>query len=102
MPKTIDEITKSFAPERIKRIEEGAARDIAEYKSLQKIRQELGITQVELASKLEVSQNNVSTLEKRTDIKLSTLKSYLEALGGELVISAKFPDQPLKVIESLS
>ncbi len=102
MPKTIDEMTEGFSPERKKRIEKAGERALDEYKSLKKIREELGVTQVQLAKDLDVTQNNISTLESRGDIKISTLKNYLNALGGELVLAAKFPGQDTKIIESLS
>lgn len=75
---------------------------IQSYKALTDIRAELGMTQNDLADNLEINQKNISNLEKRSDMKLSTLRSYLHALGGELIVSARFPDQRTKVIESLS
>ncbi len=75
---------------------------IEAYRALTDIRNELGVTQNDLAGTLDINQKNVSSLEKRQDMKISTLRSYLHALGGELVISARFPDQETKVIQSLS
>ncbi len=75
---------------------------IEAYRALIDIRNELGVTQNELANTLDINQKNISNLEKRGDMKLSTLRGYLHALGGELVVSARFPDQETKVIESLS
>ena len=54
------------------------------------MREDLQITQEEMAEKLHTKQANVSRTERRRDIKLSTLKRYIEALGGELDIIAKF------------
>ncbi len=72
------------------------------YNALHDIRLELGLTQNEVADTLNISQKNVSSFESRSDMKLSTLKSYLHALGGELIISAKFPSKDACIIESLS
>lgn len=58
---------------------------------LHEIREQLHITQEEVALKLETKQANVSRTERRKDMKLSTLKRYIEALGGELDIVARFP-----------
>ncbi len=58
---------------------------------LHEIREKLHITQEEMALKLETKQANVSRTERRKDMKLSTLKRYIEALGGELDIVARFP-----------
>ncbi|MDX2346836.1 MAG: XRE family transcriptional regulator [Legionella sp.] len=57
---------------------------------LSEMREDLNITQEEIAAKLCTKQANVSRTERRKDIKLSTLKRYIEALGGQLDIVAKF------------
>jgi predicted transcriptional regulator len=54
----------------------------------------LGVTQTELAGVLGVSQPNVSKLEGKDDIRLSTLGSYVAALGGRLEVRVVFPDHP--------
>ena len=58
---------------------------------LQDIREAQNITQEELAEKLQTKQANVSRTERRKDLKLSTLKNHIEAMGGELDIVARFP-----------
>lgn len=58
---------------------------------LHEIREDLSITQEEMAVKLNTKQANVSRTERRRDMKLSTLRRYIEAMGGELDIVAKFP-----------
>jgi DNA-binding XRE family transcriptional regulator len=55
------------------------------------LRQALGFTQVELAKRLEVTQGNVAQIEKRGDLLVSTLASYLHAVGGEVRIVVQFP-----------
>ena len=55
------------------------------------------MTQVNLAQVLGVNQSAVSKLEKRTDMYLSTLRSYIEAMGGELEIQAVFPDGSVRI-----
>jgi DNA-binding transcriptional regulator YiaG len=57
---------------------------------LHEIREQLHITQEDMAAKLNTKQANVSRTERRRDMKLSTLKRYIEAMGGELDIVAKF------------
>jgi DNA-binding transcriptional regulator YiaG len=54
------------------------------------MREQLHITQEYMAAKLNTKQANVSRTERRRDMKLSTLKRYIEAMGGELDIVAKF------------
>jgi len=75
---------------------------IAEYKTLQELRKERALTQTRLAEILGVTQDNVSRIEKRSDVLLSTLRSYIEAMGGELDLVVKFPDQMPVHIQSLS
>lgn len=65
--------------------------------ALAELRHERNITQVQLAEALGISQGNVSRLESRSDVYLSTLRSYVEALGGHLEIAAVFPDERVAV-----
>ena len=55
-----------------------------------------------MAELLGVKQENVSRLERRTDLLLSTLSSYVEAMGGTLKLVANFPNKPEIVIKTLA
>lgn len=57
---------------------------------LAELRKDRGITQAELAGILGKSQGNISELERREDVYLSSLREYIEALGGELEVAAVF------------
>ncbi len=57
-----------------------------------KLRQARHQTQVALAERLDIPQTAVSRMERRTDLLLSTMRSYVEALGGRLELRAIFPD----------
>ncbi len=71
---------------------------IAEEMTMRELRKARNITQVEMAKALGVNQEQVSRIEKRTDLHLSTLKRSIEAMGGELILTAKFPDEaPVKL-----
>lgn len=59
---------------------------------LQELRQAHQMSQERLAELLSTKQANVSRIERRTDMYISTLRSYIEAMGGELDIVARFPD----------
>jgi DNA-binding Xre family transcriptional regulator len=65
--------------------------------ALAELRQSRHVTQVQLAEELGISQGNVSRLEARSEVYLSTLRSYVEALGGHLEIAAVFGDERLPV-----
>jgi transcriptional regulator with XRE-family HTH domain len=60
--------------------------------TMRELRKARNITQVALARALGVKQEQVSRIEKRTDLHLSTLRRSIEAMGGELILTAKFPD----------
>jgi len=62
-----------------------------EYMTLQAIRKHQKVTQKDMAELLGINQENVSRMERRRDMHLSTIKEYIEALGGEIEISAIFP-----------
>lgn len=64
------------------------------------LRSDLGLTQKNVAEKLNVSQSNVSRIEHEEDIYLSTLTDYIEALGGHLEVAAVFPDRTVKLMEN--
>ncbi|HSW75724.1 MAG TPA: XRE family transcriptional regulator [Candidatus Saccharimonadales bacterium] len=59
---------------------------------LQELRQAHQMSQERLAQLLATKQANVSRMERRTDMYISTLRSYIEAMGGQLDIVARFPD----------
>ena len=73
-----------------------------EYFALQELRKVTGMSQEQLADVLCMNQGNVSKLEKRTDVHVSTLRRYVEALGGRLHIMAALPGKPLIELSGLS
>ncbi|MCE2449942.1 MAG: XRE family transcriptional regulator [Candidatus Latescibacteria bacterium] len=79
---------------RRKKIEERAKALIAEEMSLQDLRKARKQTQVSVAQQLGINQENVSRIEKRSDLLLSTLSGYVEAMGGKLSLVVEFPDRP--------
>jgi predicted transcriptional regulator len=60
--------------------------------TLEEWRKARDLSQEEIAQALEVGQPAVAKLEKRTDMHISNLRRYIEALGGKLEITARFPD----------
>jgi transcriptional regulator with XRE-family HTH domain len=91
---TLDQKLKTLPPARRRRIEARAATLIAEEQSLRQLRRARKLTQQRLARKLRIGQDGVSRLEQRSDLLLSTLRSYVQALGGQLSLIAEFPDGP--------
>jgi len=64
---------------------------------LNELRQARGLTQKMLADLLHVQQPSIAKIEKRTDMYISSLRSHIEAMGGELEVVAKFPDGNVKI-----
>src|SRR5438132_10153884 len=78
-------------PERAARVQAHKASLLAEL-SLAEVRHARQITQGEVAAALNTTQSAVSRLEHQADLYVSTLKKYVEAVGGRLQIFAEFPD----------
>lgn len=66
---------------------------------LNELRQARQMSQERLAEILDTKQANVSRLERRTDMYISTLRSYIEAIGGKLDIIATFPEGKVNIIQ---
>jgi DNA-binding XRE family transcriptional regulator len=64
---------------------------------LQELREKRHISQVALADRLGVKQPTVSKIERREDVNLSTLRRFVEALGGKLHVSAEFKDGSVEI-----
>lgn len=64
---------------------------------LQELRQAKNLSQVRLAEILKTQQANISRIEKRTDMYISTLRSYIQAMGGTLEIIAHFPEGNISI-----
>ena len=87
----IRKIIDRMPAERQARIRAKADVYIREYASLAALRKDLGITQEDIARHQGIKQVNISNLEKRHDMLISTLQRYVEALGGELEIRIRIP-----------
>jgi len=85
------ELTKGFTPQRRARVAAKAAA-LREAMTLEELRKARSLSQEEIAATLAVGQPAVAKLEKRTDMHVSNLRRYIEALGGTLEITARFPD----------
>lgn len=82
--------------ERIARHRSEAIAEIVEY-TLGELRRARKVTQDELARLLSTTQPNVSRIERGGEMELSTLRAYVEALGGRLEVSAVFDDERFPV-----
>ncbi|QKS30275.1 MAG: helix-turn-helix transcriptional regulator [Candidatus Accumulibacter similis] len=97
MARRLDDVMVALPAERRARVEKRAL----ELRTLKDLRIAAEQTQAELAAALGVGQDTISRLEKRSDMLLSTLRHYVEGMGGRLDLVAQFPDRPPVVIEHL-
>jgi DNA-binding transcriptional regulator YiaG len=88
---------KSLKQSRLSPEAEARVRARVEELSLKAIRQELDLTQTEVGRSADMTQSELSRLESRTDHLTSTLRRYVEALGGKLEITAVFGDRRVKL-----
>jgi predicted DNA-binding protein (UPF0251 family) len=96
-----DEVLARFSPARQARIKLRAVQLIAEEVGLSDLRKAKRLTQEQIAKKIGGKQVHISRFEKRSDVKLSKLREYVEALGGELDIVVTFPDSSAYSIAGL-
>jgi len=96
MAKKWNNLYDNIPADRRAKIEAQVAKDLAEM-PLSEMRRARELTQQEIARSLEVNQAWVSKVERQTDMYVSTLRSYIEALGGELEIVARFRDGAVKL-----
>lgn len=82
-------------------VRQHAAELIAEELNLRELRRLRKLTQARLSRKLKIGQEGVSRIEKRTDLYLSTLRSYVEGVGGKLSLVVELPDRPPIILTGL-
>ena len=90
----LEDVLKEFSPKRQEKIKKRANELIEQELTLQSLRKALELTQNDLSEKLHMNQEAISRLERRSDLLLSTLNNYIHAMGGELMLIAKFPNRP--------
>lgn len=102
MSKSLTEKLAALSAPRRKKVEARAAELITDEISLRELRRVHRLTQKRMAEKLGIGQEGVSRLEQRSDLLLSTLRSYVQAMGGTLSIVAEFPNRKPVVLAGLS
>lgn len=91
MARNFRELQEKMEPERRDRVEL-RVREALRAMPLEGLREARELTQTQLAQVLRVTQGAVSKVERRTDMYISTLRSYVRAIGGDLEIRAVFPE----------
>jgi transcriptional regulator with XRE-family HTH domain len=96
MAKPFKNLKQKMSPEALARAEQRAQRMLAEM-PLNELRAARQLTQESLAKLLGINQAAVSKMERRADMYISTLRDFIAAMGGELEITARFPDGAVKI-----
>jgi DNA-binding XRE family transcriptional regulator len=97
----LNEVIAKLPAARRKKVEARAQALIAEEMTLQDIRKARQLTQAQMAQTLRIGQDSISRLEKRSDMMLSTMRNFVEAMGGELELVVRFPERPPVVIKAI-
>ena len=90
------ELRARMSPEAQAKAEVEAQR-LGEEMDLAEVRRALKLSQEEIGQTLQINQGSVAKIEKRADMFVSTLRRFIEAMGGELEIVARFPDHAIKI-----
>ncbi|MDR0448289.1 MAG: helix-turn-helix domain-containing protein [Treponema sp.] len=96
MARKFSELRAKISPERRANIDKMVEKAMAEM-PLNELRNARGLSQKMLAEALNIQQPAIAKLEKRTDMYISTLRSHVEAMGGNLEILAHFPEGTVKI-----
>ncbi len=99
--KNLKDVMNTLPTERRAKIEARAEELIAEEMTLRDLRKARDLTQEHMAELLSVGQDNISRLERRADMLVSTLRSYVAAMGGSLDLIVRFPDRPAVSLSAL-
>ncbi len=100
--KILQSIWDNLPDERKQRIQARTEELETEYLTLQELRLAAGLTQAEISRSLQMPQSNVSRLERESDMLLSTLRKYIDAMGGNLTITVELPNKPPVRLNTLS
>jgi hypothetical protein len=95
----LDDFVAKLPKKRQEAIKKRTAELIAEEATLRQVREARERSQEALGKMLHIKQAAVSKLERRTDMYLSTLRSYIEAMGGKLEIIARFPNRAVRITQ---
>ena len=102
MTRKLTDFLETFTPAEQAGIHARAQALIEEELTLRALRQAHDLTQERMAELLGVKQENISRMERRADLLLSTMSSYIEAMGGKLKLVAEFPERKPVVIKNFA
>lgn len=95
----LDDVVARLPPKRRRAVERRATDLIAEEMSLRELRRSLELTQADVADALDKGQHEISRIEQRGDMLLSTLARLVQAMGGELELVCRFRNRaPVRLV----
>jgi ribosome-binding protein aMBF1 (putative translation factor) len=96
MAKKFSDLVAKMSPER-RAAADARASELMTEMALSELRRARGLSQEDLAALLDIKQPSIAKLERRSDMYISTLRTHIEAMGGELELIAHFPDGDVKI-----
>ena len=102
MPRNVNDIINKLTRAQRRKVEARAVQLIAEEMTLQELRRARKITQQKMAKSLNIGQEGVSKIERRSDLLISTLRKTDEAMGGSLSLVAEFPDRDPVILSGIA
>jgi DNA-binding XRE family transcriptional regulator len=99
---TLKDKMNALDSRRCAKVERRAQQLIAEEMSLQQLRRAHKLTQAKVGKSLGIGQDSVARLEQRSDVLISTLRHYIESMGGKLQLIAEFPSQKPVILSGLA
>jgi len=96
MTRSFSELTKDCSSERRERIEQ-RKEELRQEMTLAELRKAFSLTQDTLAKNLNVKQAEISKIENRADMLMSTLRNFVQAMGGDLEVRAIFPNRAIEI-----
>ena len=102
MARNVNDVIGDLPASRRRKIEKRADSLIREEMTLRELRHARAMTQARMARNLGIAQKQISEIEKRTDMHISTLRRSIEAMGGKLSLIAEFPDREPVILSGIA
>src|SRR6266849_4500273 len=102
MSTNVNALIRKLSPAQRKKVKARAAELVAEEMTLRQLRQACRLTQQRVAKSLRIGQEGVSKIERRSDLLISTLREYVQAMGGQLSLVGEFPDREPVILSGIA
>jgi len=96
MARSISKLSKDLSPKRRERVEQ-RKEQLQQEMTLAEVCKDSSLNQATLAKNLNVKQVEISKIENRVDMLMSTLRNFVQAIGGDLEVGSVFPDRSIEI-----